>query len=109
MSLAQIVAYHRDVTDLPMEYDVSMNSAIATMPRKKRSYAIDERVIDAIQRAARKSNMSANRYLEKVLFGHAQSIGELPIEAEPLGELRGGDFTSGKKGDRTQTKSEENN
>ena len=74
-----------------------MNSAIATMPRKKRSYAIDERVIDAIQRAARKSNMSANRYLEKVLFGHAQSIGELSIEAEPLGELRGGDFTSGKK------------
>lgn len=83
----------------PLEYDELMNSAQATMPRKKRSYAIDERVIDAIQRAARKANMSANRYLEKVMFTHTQSVGELPISAEPLGELRGGDFTS----DRTVT------
>lgn len=83
-----------------------MNSAQATMPRKKRSYAIDERVIDAIQRAAKKANMSANRYLEKVMFSHTQSMGEIPIDAEPLGELRGGDFTSGKKSDRTVTDKE---
>jgi len=87
-----------------------MNSIQVSMPRKKRSYAIDERVIDAISRAAKKANMSANRYLEKVMFSHTQSVGELPIEAEPLGELRGGDFTSGKKSeesDRTSTNKDE--
>ena len=84
-----------------------MNSARAIMPRKKRSYAIDERVIDAIQRAAKKANMSANRYLEKVMFSHTQSVGEIPVEAEPLGELRGGDFTSGKKSNSASLGAEE--
>jgi len=83
-----------------------MTSAQIQMPRKKRGYAIDERVIDAISRAAKKSNMSANRYLEKIMFGHMVGIGELPANAEPLGELRGGDFISGKKKDDRTSDSE---
>ena len=79
-----------------------MISGQAVMPRKKRSYAIDERLIDAIARAARRSNMSANRYLEQLIFSHAKTIGEIPLDSEPLGELRGGDFTS----DRTASKAE---
>ena len=61
-----------------------------SMPRKRRSYKIDERVIDAIARAAQKSNMSANKYLENLLFMHSKQIGELPMDAQPLGETRGG-------------------
>ena len=61
-----------------------------TMPRKRRSYKIDERVIEAIARAAQKSNMSANKYLENLLFVHSKQVGELPMDAEPLGETRGG-------------------
>lgn len=80
-----------------MEYDKSMVSAAMNMPRKKRSYALDERVIEAIQKAARDANMSANRYLEGLMFTHAKSIGKIPLDAQPLGELRGGDFTSGRK------------
>ena len=43
------------------------------MPRKRRSYKIDERVIEAIARAAQKSNMSANKYLENLLFIHSKT------------------------------------
>lgn len=70
-----------------------MISAVDTMPRIRRSYKIDERVIDALMRAAAKKNMSANRYLENLLFSHAKTVGELPFDAAPLGETRGGDRT----------------
>ena len=38
------------------------------MPRKRRSYILDERVIDAIARLADQRKTSANRCLEEVLF-----------------------------------------
>lgn len=78
-----------------------MVCSVQSMPRIRRSYKIDERVVDALTRAASKSNMSANRYLENLLFSHAKTVGELPFEAEPLGETRGGD--------RTQPKTEDGN
>lgn len=70
-----------------------MVCGIQSMPRVRRSYKIDERVVDALTRVASKSNMSANRYLENLLFSHAKTVGEIPFEAEPLGETRGGDRT----------------
>lgn len=77
-----------------------MVCVIEPMPRVRRSYKIDERVVDALTRAASKSNMSANRYLENLLFSHGKTVGEIPFEAEPLGETRGGD--------RTKANTEEN-
>ena len=61
------------------------------MPRKRRSYILDERTIEAIAQLARQNHTSANRYLEGLLFNHAKSAGVLPMSAEPLPELRGGD------------------
>ena len=68
-----------------------MVSTVLGMPRIRRSYKIDERAIEALARAASKINMSANRYLENLLFSHAKTIGEISFDAEPLGETRGGD------------------
>lgn len=75
-----------------------MVSATTAMPRIRRSYKIDERVIEALMRTAAKSNMSANRYLENLLFSHGKTMGEIPFDAEPLGETRGGDRTQPKEG-----------
>jgi hypothetical protein len=46
---------------------------------------------EALERLARKSNISANKYLENLLMAHAKQLGEMPMNAEPLGETRGGD------------------
>lgn len=75
-----------------------MVSTVNVMPRVRRSYKIDERVIDALSAAAAKSNMSANRYLENLLFSHGKTVGEIPLDAHPLGETRGGDRTQSKEG-----------
>jgi hypothetical protein len=80
-----------------------MVSTALLMPRVRRSYKIDERVTDALMRAAAKSNMSANRYLENLLFSHAQTVGEIPLDAQPLGETRGGDRTTNKGSDDEPT------
>ena len=71
-----------------------MNCGTATMPRKRRSFMLDERVIDVLARAAQRKNVSANRYLENLLFLHGKQIGELADDAQPLGELRGGSRTA---------------
>lgn len=76
-----------------------MVSATTAMPRIRRSYKIDERVIDALANVAAKSNMSANRYLENLLFSHGKTMGEIPFDAAPLGETRGGDRTQSKTED----------
>ena len=60
------------------------------MPRKRRSYILDERVIDAIAHLAEQRKTSANRCLEEVLFFYGQQMGLIPADAERLGETRGG-------------------
>ena len=67
------------------------------MPRKRRSYILDERVIEAIAELAAKQHMSANRYLEKLTFTHGKQLGVIPMDAEPLKETRGGDRTTAEK------------
>jgi len=60
-----------------------------TMARRAAAYRLDDRVLGAIERLARKSNMSTNKYLENLLFAHGKTVGEIPIDALPLGETRG--------------------
>jgi predicted transcriptional regulator len=60
------------------------------MPRSNRTFKIDDRVLEALDRLAQKSNTSANRYIETLLLSHAKQLGEIPMTAEPLGDTRGG-------------------
>lgn len=60
------------------------------MPRKQANYRLDDRVIDAVNNLARDANISANRYVENLLFEYAKSKGKIPPDARPLGETRGG-------------------
>ena len=71
---------------------------VLEMPRKKAGYSLDTRVIEAVQALAERAGKSANQYLEKLLFDHAQLSGAIPPEEKPLGEIRGGKREgSGKK------------
>ena len=58
--------------------------------RKNKSFKLDERVLKALESLAQKGNASVNRYLENLLFCYAQQEGEIPIDAMPIGENRGG-------------------
>ncbi|KPQ32555.1 MAG: hypothetical protein HLUCCA11_21280 [Phormidesmis priestleyi Ana] len=66
----------------------------AQMARKRRTYTIDERLIEALAKMAAASNASANRFLENLLWEKATSDGFIPKNEKPLGETRGGDRTS---------------
>lgn len=65
----------------------------AMTKRKSTTFRLDERVIDAITKAAKINNASKNRYIETVFVKHCQALGILPMDFEPLGETRGGDTT----------------
>lgn len=78
-----------------------MTCITVPMPRKRRSYNIDERVINVLSELAQRDNMSANRYLENLLFTLGQQRGVLPMNAKPLGETRGGDFSKKAKAEET--------
>lgn len=63
---------------------------IAEMPRKRRTFKIDERILDALAEAAREENSSANNWLESWLMRKLKTDGHLPDDFKPLGETRGG-------------------
>lgn len=62
----------------------------SAMPRTTRAFRLDERLLEALDRLALKGNISANKYLENLLMSHAKQLGEIPMDAEPLGDPRGG-------------------
>jgi hypothetical protein len=59
------------------------------MPRKTKTFKLDERVLAALEDLARLQNASANRYLENLLFAIGKEKGVIPIDEMPLGETRG--------------------
>lgn len=67
-----------------------MYSVVVEMPRRTRTFKIDDRVLAALERLAQRSNTSSNRYLENLLISHGKAEGELPQELAPLGDSRGG-------------------
>lgn len=75
---------------------------VATMPRKNRTFRIDERLIDGLAKVARLKNMSANKYMEDLLLQICKDEGVLPADALPLGETRGGDRTATDSDEATQ-------
>ncbi len=66
--------------------------------RKSTTFRLDERVIDAMTKAAKLSNASKNRYIETIFIKHCQALGVLPNDFEALGETRGGDRTKDDQG-----------
>jgi hypothetical protein len=63
----------------------------ASMPRKNRTFRLDERLIDGLAEVARNQNTSANKIIENWLLKLCKDEGILPPDAKPLGETRGGD------------------
>jgi hypothetical protein len=60
------------------------------MPRINRTFRIDSRVLEALDRLAGKGETNANKYLENLLLSHAKLLGEVPMDTEPLADARGG-------------------
>lgn len=63
---------------------------IAGMPRKRRTFKLDDRILEALASAAKAENSSANNWLESLLLRKLKEEGHLPSDFEPLGETRGG-------------------
>lgn len=64
------------------------------MARKKTSFRLDERILEAIAQASKTTGHSRNAWLEHNLFKMLKAEGFIPADAPPLGETRGGDRTS---------------
>ena len=60
------------------------------MARKRAAFRLDERILGALEEAAKASGRSRNAWLEYHLFNLFKSTGHLTEETEPLGETRGG-------------------
>jgi hypothetical protein len=60
------------------------------MPRKDTKLRLDDRILAGLRERAAETGISFNSLCEAVLFNYAKSVGKLPLDAEPLGDPRGG-------------------
>jgi hypothetical protein len=61
------------------------------MPRVRKTFVLDERVMNALDSAAKKAGYkNANQFVEATLFNILKLSGNLDTDAEPLPEGRGG-------------------
>jgi hypothetical protein len=61
------------------------------MPRRPKNFLLDERILDALDSAAKTAGYkSANKFVEQLLFNTLKMSGNLGADAEPLPEGRGG-------------------
>lgn len=61
------------------------------MPRRPKNFLLDERILDALDSAAKKAGYkSPNKFVEQLLFNTLKMSGNLGADAEPLPEGRGG-------------------
>ncbi len=67
-----------------------MSEAIELMPRKPRSFRIDERVFDVIKTLAERSGVEPQQFLENYFFARGKELGLISPCEKPLGETRGG-------------------
>ena len=65
---------------------------IEQMPRKRKTYRLDERIVEAMSQVARSGGFkNPSSWLEHHLFVTLQNTGYIASGEEPLGETRGGD------------------
>lgn len=60
------------------------------MPRKDKGFRLDTRIIEALAKVKDLTGKSSNAYVEELLMMNLKSLGVIPVDAEPLTELRGG-------------------
>ena len=64
------------------------------MARKRRTFKLDERLLETLREVSQQANTSANNWLETLLINTFKSEGALPEDFMPLVENRGGLRTS---------------
>ena len=60
------------------------------MPRKPKTFKLDERLIAALEEAATKSGENPGGFVERILWRYCQGIGVIDLTAEPSKDKRGG-------------------
>jgi hypothetical protein len=74
-----------------MNLTIERSPAPTDMPaRKPKTYKLDERLIDAVEKLAESLGQSGGSYVEQVLWKHCQGMGVLPIAENPPKDQRGG-------------------
>jgi hypothetical protein len=74
------------------------------MPRVRKTFVLDERVMNALDSAAKKAGYkNANQFVEATLFNLLKLSGNLEADAEPLTEARGGKRPGAGKPKRSPT------
>ena len=71
-------------------YRGEMTAQVIDMARKRRTFKLDERLLDALKDVSQQSNTSANNWLETLLIKTFREEGALPKDFTPLVENRGG-------------------
>lgn len=71
-------------------YEWKVTVQILDMARKRRTFKLDERLLEALKNVSQQSNTSANNWLETLLINTFRSEGALPNDFTPLVENRGG-------------------
>ena len=69
------------------------------MARRKTSFRLDDRILEAIGKASTATGHSRNAWLEHHLFNFLKDSGYISENEQPLGETRGGDRTSSEGND----------
>ena len=79
------------------------------MPRVRKTFVLDERVMDALDSAAKKAGYkNANQFVEATLFNLLKLSGNLEADAKPLKDGRGGSRSgAGKKRSPIDDKSDD--
>jgi hypothetical protein len=67
-----------------------MTAQTLDMARKRRTFKLDERLLDALKDVSHEQNTSANNWLETLLINTFRREGVLPKDFKPLIENRGG-------------------
>lgn len=58
--------------------------------RKTKTFRIEEKLLQALEDLAARSERTSNAYLEELLFRHCQAQGIFPLSEEPPKATRGG-------------------
>lgn len=58
--------------------------------RKTKTFRIEEKLLQALEDLASRSNRTSNAYLEELLFRHCQAQGIFSLSEEPPKVIRGG-------------------
>jgi hypothetical protein len=58
--------------------------------RKPKTYKLDGRLIEALDRLAEQEGLSSGSYVEQVLWAHCQGKGVIPLGGYPPKDQRGG-------------------